>query len=53
MAKDKSSGHGTLYIIGAIVAAVAVAIIGPAMFGERFRPMLAVLDVGGEVFLRM
>jgi len=45
-------GHGTWYIIGAIVAAIAIAIAGPAMFGESFRPTLAVLDVGGEIFLR-
>ena len=53
--QQKSGGHGhaTWYIVGAIIAAIAVAIAGPAMFGESFRPMLAVLDVGGEVFLRM
>ena len=53
--KQSNSGHGhsTLYIVGAIIAAIVTAIAGPAMFGESFRPMLAVLDVGGEVFLRM
>ena len=53
MTKENSSGHGTWYIVGAIIAAIAVAIAGPATFGESFRPVLAVLDVGGEVFLRM
>ena len=46
-------GHATWYIVGAIVAAIALAIAGPAAFGESFRPFLGVLDVGGEVFLRM
>ena len=48
-----SHGHSTLYIVVAIVAAIVIAIAGPTMFGESFRPVLAVLDVGGEVFLRM
>ena len=54
-AESKSSGHGhsTWYIVGAIIAAVVLSIVGPSMFGEQFRPVLAVLDVGGEVFLRM
>lgn len=51
--KAGSHGHSTLYIVAAIVLAVVVAIAGPTMFGESFRPALAVLDVGGEVFLRM
>ena len=53
--QEKTGGHGhaTWYIIGAIVVAIVIAIAGPAMFGESFRPMLAVLDVGGEVFLRI
>lgn len=53
--EESSGGHGhsTLYIVGAIIAAIVVAIAGPAMFGESFRPALAALDVGGEVFLRM
>ena len=52
---NKSVGHGraTLYIVGAILSAVAVAIIGPAVMGEQFGPVVAVLDVGGEVFLRL
>ena len=50
---SKSHGHSTLYIVGAIVLAVSIAIIGPALFGERFRPLVEVLEVGGEVFLRM
>ena len=60
MAKSESgstsvpSGHSlTLFIVGAIVLAVAVAIVGPAVMGERFHPLLSALDVGGEVFLRM
>lgn len=58
MAKDtkqESGGHShlTLYIVGAIVLAVVVAIAGPGVFGESFRPSVAIFDVGGEVFLRM
>ncbi len=49
----KSQGHSTLYIVGAIVVAVIVAVAGPALLGERFRPVVSVLDVGGEIFLRM
>ncbi|MEO8498481.1 MAG: cation:dicarboxylase symporter family transporter, partial [Planctomycetota bacterium] len=45
--------HLTLYIVGAIVLAVVVAIAGPAIFGEGFRPCVSIFDVGGEVFLRM
>ena len=49
-----SKGHarGTLYIVGAIVLAILISILGPAIFGERFRPLVGVFDVGGEVFLR-
>jgi hypothetical protein len=39
--------------VGAIVLAVVVAIVGPALFGESFRPYISIFDVGGEVFLRM
>jgi Na+/H+-dicarboxylate symporter len=46
-------GHSTLYIILAIVAAVILAIIGPAVMGERCRPLVSALDIGGEVFLRV
>ena len=51
----KPGGHGnlTLFIVGAIVLAVVVAIGGPALFGQGFRPVVAVFNVGGEVFLRM
>ena len=50
----ESRGHvrGTLLIVGAIVAAILIAILGPAIFGEGFRPWVELLDVGGEVFLR-
>lgn len=48
-----SQGHGTLLIVGSIVLAIVVAIAGPAIFGEGFRPFVSVLEVGGEVFLRM
>jgi Na+/H+-dicarboxylate symporter len=48
----KSKGHSTLVIVGAIVGAVIVAVVGPAFLGERFRPVVSVLDVGGEIFLR-
>lgn len=53
--KQESGGHEhlTLFIVGAIVLAVVVAIVGPAAFGERFRPLVSAFDVGGEVFLRM
>lgn len=51
--KSGGSGHSTLYIVGAIVLAVVVAIVGPAVAGEGFRPVVAVFGVGGEVFLRM
>lgn len=58
MAKEssqESGGHGhlTLFIVGAIVLAVIVAIVGPAAFGESFRPTVSAFEVGGEVFLRM
>ena len=46
-------GHSTIYIVGAILLAIAVAILGPAILGERCRPLVAVFEVGGEVFLRM
>jgi len=49
----KNHGHSTLYIVGAIVIAIIIAIAGPATFGEGFRPTVSVLEVGGEVFLRM
>lgn len=48
-----SHGNTTLYIIGVIVLAVVIAIVGPALLGEQFRPFVSVLDVGGEIFLRM
>ena len=50
-----SRGHGrsTLYIVGSIVTAVLLAIVGPAVFGQGFRPVVDLLEVGGEVFLRM
>ena len=51
--ESKKHGHSTLFIIGAIVLAVVFAIAAPAMMGESCRPFVAVLDVGGEVFLRM
>lgn len=54
-ATSESTGHShsTFYIIGAIVLAVVLAIVGPALFGEGFRPVVEVLEVGGEIFLRM
>ena len=50
-----SGGHNrlTLYIVVAILLAILVAVIGPATFGQRFRPVVEVFDVGGEVFLRI
>jgi Na+/H+-dicarboxylate symporter len=51
--RSRGHGHSTLYIIGAIIIAVIIAVVGPAFLGERFRPLVAVLDVGGEVFLRL
>ncbi len=51
--RSPGHGHATLYIISAIAIAVVVAIAGPAIFGERIRPLVAVFDVGGEIFLRM
>lgn len=48
-----SHGHSTLYIIVAILAAVVLAIVGPAILGERCRPIVDALEVGGEVFLRV
>ncbi len=45
--------HATFFIVGAILLAIAVAIMGPAFFGESFRPFVTVFEVGGEVFLRM
>ncbi|MCA9145574.1 MAG: dicarboxylate/amino acid:cation symporter, partial [Planctomycetales bacterium] len=54
-AEQQSGGqsHLTLFIVGAIVLAVVVAIAGPAALGEGFRPVVAIFNVGGEVFLRM
>lgn len=49
----KGHGHSTLYIIGAIAVAIVLAIMGPAIFGEDFRPFVSLLEVGGEIFLRM
>ena len=53
--ESSAGGHGhlTFFIVGAIVLAVIVAVAGPALFGESFRPALAIFDVGGEVFLSM
>lgn len=53
--KKGSRGHGhlTLYIVGAIVLAIIVSIVGPPVLGDRFRPVVAVFDVGGEIFLRI
>ena len=51
--ESSDHGHSTFYIIGAIVLAVVLAIVGPALFGEGFRPVVDVLEVGGEIFLRM
>lgn len=53
--KQGSGGHGhaTLYIVAAIVLAIVIAIAGPAIAGERFRPLVSVFEVGGEIFLRM
>lgn len=50
---SKSPGHSTLYIVGAIVLAIVLSVVGPALLGERIRPLVGVLDLGGEVFLRM
>ena len=50
---SKGPGHSTLYIVGAIVLAVVSSIVGPAIFGQGFRPVVSMLEVGGEVFLRM
>ncbi len=50
--KPKGHARGTLYIVGAILLAILTSILGPAFVGERFRPLVAVFDVGGEVFLR-
>lgn len=49
------SGHGraTMLIVASIVAAIAAALTGPAFLGERFQPVIAALEVGGEVFLRL
>jgi Na+/H+-dicarboxylate symporter len=50
----KKGGHGraTFLIIGSIVLAVVVSVVGPTLFGEQFRPIVSVFDVGGEIFLR-
>ena len=47
------SGHATFYIVGAIVSAIFLAVIGPALLGEQFRAFVTPLEIGGEVFLRM
>ena len=51
--KATGGGHTTAYIIGAIIAAVIIAVVGPNTLGERFEPFVSVFDVGGEIFLRM
>lgn len=50
---SSNSGHSTLYIVGAIVLAIVFSVAGPLVFGERIRPPVDVLDLGGEVFLRL
>ncbi len=52
---DPPRGHNrlTLYIVVAIVAAVVISIVGPAIFGQGFRGTVGVFEVGGEVFLRI
>ena len=49
--KNGSRGHGhlTLYIVGAIVLAIIISIVGPLVFGDRFRPIVAVFDVGAQI----
>ena len=51
--QSKSQGHSTIYIVGAIVLAIVLSIVGPAIFGNGFRPFVNLLEVGGEVFLRL
>ena len=53
--QEKSAGHGhsTLYIVAAIIAAIVTAIAGPAILGETCRPLVSVLEIGGEIFLRL
>ena len=53
-AKGITKGHvrGTLYIVGAIILAIVISVLGPAILGEEFRPLVGIFDVGGEVFLR-
>ncbi len=46
------AASGILLIIVAILAAIVLAVIGPAVMGARFQWLLGPLDVGGEVFLR-
>ena len=49
-----SSNRHTLYVVGAIVAAVAVALACPWLFERSTaRTLIAVLGVGGEIFLRL
>ena len=50
---SRSSGHSTLYIVGAIVLAIVFSVAGPLVLGERIRPLVGVLDLGGEIFLRL
>jgi len=50
---SRGRGHLTLYIVGAIVLAVFISIVGPLVLGDRFRPIVAVFDVGGQIFLRI
>ncbi|MEQ8786851.1 MAG: dicarboxylate/amino acid:cation symporter [Pirellulaceae bacterium] len=56
MAKgDDGGGHGrlTYYIVGAIVLAVLLSLVGPAVLGQGFRPIVTIFDTGGEIFLRL
>lgn len=52
---EQTGGHANLtaYIVGAIVLAIVIAIGGPALLGEQIRPLVAIFDIGGEVFLRI
>ena len=51
---ENNKGHlgATLLIVAAIILAVVVSIVGPAILGESFRPIVDIFDVGGEIFLR-
>jgi Na+/H+-dicarboxylate symporter len=55
MTSNNNGGHGrlTYYIVGAIVLAVFLSLVGPGVLGQGFLPIVTVFDTGGQIFLRL